>query len=80
VPADDLTVQPLPDGAGTADLDTSYPYRLGGPLKSALDATLTAPDGRAVVVDEHGTPVGVIDHQDVLVAVRRVEAQRAEQG
>ncbi|HEX2176577.1 MAG TPA: ABC transporter ATP-binding protein [Nocardioidaceae bacterium] len=75
VPGDDLRIQPLPDGV---HVDTSYPYRRGGPLKAALDATLTAPGGRAVVVDERGTAVGVIDHQDVLAAVRRAETQRAE--
>jgi osmoprotectant transport system ATP-binding protein len=77
VPADELTVQPLPDGAADS-LDESYPYQQGRPLKAALDATLTAPDGRAVVVDEHGTPVGMIEHQDVLAAVRRAEDQRSE--
>jgi osmoprotectant transport system ATP-binding protein len=77
VPADDLVVQPLPDGAA-ADLDELYPYQRGGPLKAALDATLTAPEGRAVVVDENGTPVGMIEHQDVLAAVRRAEDQRSE--
>ncbi len=77
VAPDDLQVQPLPEAAGS--LDTSYPYRRGGPLKAALDATLTAPDGRAVVVDEHGRPVGVIEHADVLEAVRRAEHQRADQ-
>jgi osmoprotectant transport system ATP-binding protein len=75
VPGDDLRIQPLPDGV---HVDTTYPYRRGGPLKAALDATLTAPGGRAVVVDERGTAVGVIDHQDVLAAVRRAETQRAE--
>jgi osmoprotectant transport system ATP-binding protein len=78
VPADGLQVQPLPDGAEESALDTSYPYQRGRSLKAALDATLTAPDGRAVVVDEHGTPVGVIDHQDVLAAVRRAEVQGQE--
>jgi osmoprotectant transport system ATP-binding protein len=79
VSAEGLQVQPLPDGTESAALDTSYPYQQGRPLKSALDATLTAPDGRAVVVDEHGTPVGIIEHQDVLAAVRRAEAQSQEQ-
>jgi osmoprotectant transport system ATP-binding protein len=69
VPGDDLEIRPL-DGA---DVDPSYPYRRGGPLKAALDATLTSPDGRAVVVDDGGTPVGVIDHGDVMAAVRRFE-------
>ena len=72
VPGDDLRIQPLPDGT---ELDTSYPYHRGGPLKAALDATLTSPDGRAVVVDEHGTPVGLIEHHDVLAAVKRADAQ-----
>jgi osmoprotectant transport system ATP-binding protein len=72
VAGDDLRIQPLPGGAG---VDTSYPYLRGGPLKAALDATLTSPDGRAVVVDEHGRPVGLIEHDDVVAAVRRAEAQ-----
>jgi osmoprotectant transport system ATP-binding protein len=76
VPAEGLTVRPLPDGA---DLDASYPYQQGLPLKAALDATLTAPDGRAVVVDEHGHAVGMIEHEDVLAAVRRAEAAATAQ-
>jgi osmoprotectant transport system ATP-binding protein len=80
VSADALQVQPLPDGADGAAVDTSYPYHRGRSLKAALDATLTAPDGRAVVVDEDGTPVGIIDHQDVLAAVRRAEEQGEQQG
>ncbi|MGH3356935.1 MAG: ABC transporter ATP-binding protein [Nocardioidaceae bacterium] len=76
VSADNLRIRPLPDGAGA---DTSYPYRRGGPLKAALDATLTAPDGQAVVVDEAGEPVGLIDHEDVLAAVRRAEAHQASE-
>ncbi|MGH3365932.1 MAG: ATP-binding cassette domain-containing protein, partial [Nocardioidaceae bacterium] len=81
-PADALRIQPLPDGAGVdvvgmaSPLDAegmAYPYQQGRPLKAALDATLTSRNGRAVVVDEHGRPVGVIDHEDVLAAVRRVE-------
>jgi osmoprotectant transport system ATP-binding protein len=65
--ADGLKIRPLPESAG---LDTAYPYQRGHPLKAALDATLTAPDGRAVVVDEQGAPVGVIEHEDVIDALR----------
>jgi osmoprotectant transport system ATP-binding protein len=65
--ADGLKIRPLPEHA---DLDTAYPYHVGHPLKAALDATLTAPDGRAVVVDEHGAPVGLIEHEDVIEALR----------
>jgi osmoprotectant transport system ATP-binding protein len=75
VPGDDLRIQSLPDGI---DLDTSYPYRRGRPLKAALDATLTSSDGRAVVVDDSGTPVGMIEHQDVLAAMKRAEARSGE--
>ncbi|MDQ4086383.1 MAG: ABC transporter ATP-binding protein [Actinomycetota bacterium] len=78
VPADDLQVRPLPNGTDGARLDTSYPYQRGRPLKAALDATLTAPDGRAVVVDEQGSPIGVIEHADVIAAVRRAGARRGE--
>jgi osmoprotectant transport system ATP-binding protein len=80
VPGDVLEIQPLPDGTSGSGLDTSYPYQRGRPLKAALDATLTAPDGRAVVVDDDGTPVGLIDHQDVLAAVRRADEHSVEQG
>jgi osmoprotectant transport system ATP-binding protein len=65
--ADGLKIRPLPD---RADVDTTYPYKRGHPLKAALDATLTATDGRAVVVDEQGAPVGVIEHEDVIEALR----------
>jgi osmoprotectant transport system ATP-binding protein len=75
VPGDDLRIQPLTNGT---DLDTSYPYHRGGPLKAALDATLTSSDGRAVVVDENGTAVGMIEHHDVLAAVKRSEARSGE--
>jgi osmoprotectant transport system ATP-binding protein len=70
VPGDDLEIRPLDDAA---DGDPAYPYQRGGPLKAALDATLTSPTGRAVVVDDRGAPVGVIDHDDVMAAVRRFE-------
>jgi len=70
--ADELKIRPLPDGA---DVDTSYPYQRGHPLKAALDATLTSPDGRAVVVDEDGTPVGLIDHDDVIEALRSADVR-----
>ncbi len=75
VPGDELRIQPLPEGA---ELDTSYPYHRGGPLKAALDATLTSSDGRAVVVDENDTPVGMIEHHDVLAAVKRSEARSGD--
>ena len=70
--ADELKIRPLPDGV---DVDTSYPYQRGHPLKAALDATLTSPDGRAVVVDEDGTPVGLIDHDDVIEALRSADVR-----
>jgi osmoprotectant transport system ATP-binding protein len=73
-PAHDLKVRPLPDGF---DLDASYPYQQGHPLKAALDATLTAPDGRAVVVDEQGSPVGLIEHEDVIEALRSADRRPA---
>jgi osmoprotectant transport system ATP-binding protein len=82
VPGDDLEIRPLDAAYDAGDAgDAAYPYRRGGPLKAALDATLTAPRGRAVVVDDRGTPVGVIDHDDVMAAVRRFErAQRTARG
>jgi osmoprotectant transport system ATP-binding protein len=72
--ADGLRIRPLPDGA---DVDTAYPYQRGQPLKAALDATLTAPDGRAVVVDERGSPVGLIEHEDVIAALRAGDGRAA---
>jgi len=75
-PADGLRIRPLPDGG---DVDTAYPYERGQPLKAALDATLTAPDGRAVVVDEHGSPVGLIEHEDVIAALRAGDRRSAGQ-
>ena len=67
-PATGLRIQPRPEVF--SPLAGTYPYREGAPLQVALDATLASPDGRAVVVDSDNRPVGIIDLDDVLAAVR----------
>ncbi|WP_309125071.1 ATP-binding cassette domain-containing protein [Kocuria sp.] len=44
-------------------------HRPGGSLRSALDAALSSPSGLAVVVDEAGRAVGVMDPADIVAAV-----------
>jgi len=52
--------------------------RQGGSLRAALDATLSSPTGRGVVVDEDGRLVGSITAGEVLELIepRRAEAQK----
>jgi osmoprotectant transport system ATP-binding protein len=45
--------------------------RLGGSLRAALDAALSAPSRRGVLVDETGRLVGTVRAQDVLSAIER---------
>jgi osmoprotectant transport system ATP-binding protein len=45
--------------------------RVGGTLRAALDAALSAPSRRGVLVDEDGALVGTVRAQDVLVAIER---------
>lgn len=47
----------------------------GGSLRAALDAALSSPSGRGVVVDDEGRVVGTATPSDVIAAI---EAQRAE--
>lgn len=44
-------------------------HRPGGSLRSALDAALSSPSGLAVVVDEAGRAVGVMDPAEIVAAV-----------
>ena len=45
--------------------------RVGGSLRAALDAALSAPSRRGVLVDENGRLVGTVRAQDVLSAIER---------
>jgi osmoprotectant transport system ATP-binding protein len=45
----------------------------GGPLRATLDAALSSPSGRGVVVDENGRLLGTVKASDV---VSRIEAKR----
>ena len=45
-------------------------HRLGGPMRTALDAALSSPCGLGVVVDARGAAVGVVQVQDVLTLWR----------
>ncbi|HEY2766325.1 MAG TPA: ATP-binding cassette domain-containing protein [Pseudonocardiaceae bacterium] len=46
-------------------------HRLGGPMRSALDAALSSPSGLGVVVDERGAAMGGVLAEEVLAAWRR---------
>ncbi|MFN2494944.1 MAG: ABC transporter ATP-binding protein [Pseudonocardiaceae bacterium] len=46
-------------------------HRLGGPMRSALDAALSSPLGLGVVVDGHGAVVGGVLAEEVLAEWRR---------
>ncbi|WP_168582483.1 ABC transporter ATP-binding protein [Gephyromycinifex aptenodytis] len=50
----------------------------GGSLRAHLDAALSSPSRRGVVVDEHGVLVGIVHPGEVLDAIQ--EAGRAEAG
>ncbi len=43
----------------------------GAPMRSALDAALSAPSGLGVVVDAHGVCVGVVTTRQVLETIER---------
>jgi len=45
--------------------------RVGGSLRAALDAALSAPSRRGVLVDDEGSLVGTVRAQDVLSAIER---------
>jgi osmoprotectant transport system ATP-binding protein len=45
--------------------------RIGGSLRAALDAALSAPSRRGVLVDDTGRLVGTVRAQDVLAAIER---------
>jgi osmoprotectant transport system ATP-binding protein len=47
---------------------------MGGSLRSALDAALSAPSGRGVLVDESGVLIGTITAGEVI---ERIEKQLA---
>ncbi|MGH4016074.1 MAG: ABC transporter ATP-binding protein [Pseudonocardiaceae bacterium] len=46
-------------------------HRLGGPMRTALDAALSSPSGLGVVVDEDGVVVGGVLAEEVLATWRR---------
>jgi osmoprotectant transport system ATP-binding protein len=45
--------------------------RIGGSLRAALDAALSSPSRRGVLVDDTGSLVGTVRAQDVLAAIER---------
>ncbi|MGH3919145.1 MAG: ABC transporter ATP-binding protein [Pseudonocardiaceae bacterium] len=47
------------------------PHRLGGPMRTALDAALSSPAGLGVVVDGDGAAVGGVRAEEVLAVWRR---------
>lgn len=51
--------------------------RVGGTLRAALDAALSAPSRRGVLVDEDGRLVGTVRAQDVLVEIEREPLEEA---
>jgi osmoprotectant transport system ATP-binding protein len=51
----------------------------GGSLRSALDAALSSPTGRGVVVDDDGRLVGSVTASEVLALIERREARRVPQ-
>ncbi|MFC6258126.1 ABC transporter ATP-binding protein, partial [Kocuria oceani] len=42
----------------------------GGSLRSALDAALSSPSGLAVVVDDDGRAIGVMEPGEIVAAVQ----------
>ena len=60
---------------GTIERDTLHRggtvARVGGSLRAALDAALSAPSRRGVLVDQSGRLVGTVSAQDVLAAIER---------
>jgi osmoprotectant transport system ATP-binding protein len=46
-------------------------HRRGGPMRTALDASLSSPSGLGVVIDGDGSAVGGVRAEDVLAAWRR---------
>ncbi|MGH3873214.1 MAG: ABC transporter ATP-binding protein [Pseudonocardiaceae bacterium] len=57
-----------PDGVVRAG---GSPHRLGGPMRTALDAALSSPSGLGVVVDGDGVAVGGVRAEEVLAVWRR---------
>ncbi|MGH4008366.1 MAG: ABC transporter ATP-binding protein [Pseudonocardiaceae bacterium] len=47
------------------------PHRLGGPMRTALDAALSSPSGIGVVIDGDGAAVGGVRADEVLAVWRR---------
>jgi osmoprotectant transport system ATP-binding protein len=54
--------------------------RVGGTLRAALDAALSAPSRRGVLVDDAGRLVGTVRAQDVLAEIEREPVPGAEPG
>jgi osmoprotectant transport system ATP-binding protein len=53
-------------------------HRLGGPMRTALDAALSSPSGLGVVVDGDGAAVGGVRAEDVLAVWRRQRGADAQ--
>ncbi len=51
----------------------------GGPLRNVLDAALSAPSRRGVLVDEDGAILGTIGSHQVLTAIEQTERPEAEE-
>ncbi|MGH3796229.1 MAG: ABC transporter ATP-binding protein [Pseudonocardiaceae bacterium] len=49
-------------------------HRMGGPMRSVLDAALSSPSGLGVVVDGDGAAVGGVLAEEVLAAWRRLRS------
>ena len=47
--------------------------RLRGPLRAVLDAALSSPSRRGVLVDDDGALAGTVHADQVLSAIERVE-------
>jgi osmoprotectant transport system ATP-binding protein len=58
-------------GGGQAVRAGGSLHRLGGPMRTALDAALSSPSGLGVVVDDTGAVVGGVRAEEVLAAWRR---------
>jgi osmoprotectant transport system ATP-binding protein len=75
LPAGDLPLRPV-DAAGL-DRDAVRTFPRSGSLRAALDAALTSSDGRAVCVNDEGTPIGVITQAEISEHVVKKHAGAA---
>jgi osmoprotectant transport system ATP-binding protein len=52
--------------------------RASGPLRGALDAALSSPSRRGVIVDDSGAFVGTVRAHEVLTAIEESERPEVE--